>query len=319
LPIAEHGLIGDLQTVALVGTNGTIDWYCCPRFDSPSVFAAILDSTRGGLFRISPERDGWTSKQLYLPDTNVLITRFLMPEGVAEVQDFMPPSHAGQGERRHRLIRRVLAVRGQTRFVVDVAPRFDYARARHTVGLTPHGALFSSPDVAFSLSTSCPLEIVDDRDIRARISLRAGDTATFVFEQVRSSETPLPHSDAAIAAEFQGTVAFWRDWLRRSRYSGRWREMVNRSALTLKLLTYAPSGAIVAAPTTSLPERIGGARNWDYRYTWVRDAAFSIYGLLRLGFSEEAGAFLNWLVGRFRNGEGHESGPLQIMYGIDGC
>jgi hypothetical protein len=132
LPIAEHGLIGDLHTVALVGTDGTIDWYCCPRFDSPSVFAAILDADDGGSFRISPDCEGCSSKQLYLPDTNVLITRFLMPDGVAEVQDFMPPRTGGP-PRRHRMIRRVLAVRGYMRFVVDVAPRFDYARARHEV------------------------------------------------------------------------------------------------------------------------------------------------------------------------------------------
>jgi GH15 family glucan-1,4-alpha-glucosidase len=318
LPIAEHGLIGDLHTVALVGTDGTIDWYCCPRFDSPSVFAAILDRNRGGLYRISPECDGWTSKQLYLPDTNVLITRFLTPEGVGEVQDFMPPSQAGQREHRHRLIRRVLAVRGQMRFVVEVAPRFDYARAHHEVELTPHGAVFSSAELAFSLSTACRLEIADDRDVRTRISLNAGQTASFVFEQIASDEMPQPHPDAEIAAEFEATVAFWRAWLRRSRYSGRWREMVNRSALTLKLLTYAPTGAMVAAPTTSLPERIGGARNWDYRYTWMRDAAFTLYALLRLGFTEEAAAFLNWLEGRFNHTAGRESGPLQIMYGIDG-
>jgi GH15 family glucan-1,4-alpha-glucosidase len=138
LPIAEHGLIGDLHTVALVGTDGTIDWYCCPRFDSPSVFAAILDADRGGLFRIAPAGEGWSSKQLYLPDTNVLITRFLMPEGVGEVQDFMPPPGTGAAAHRHRMIRRVLAVRGQMRFVVDVAPRFDYGRARHEVARTPH-------------------------------------------------------------------------------------------------------------------------------------------------------------------------------------
>ncbi len=130
LPIAEHGLIGDLHTVALVGTDGTIDWYCCPRFDSPSVFAAILDADRGGLFRISSDCDGWRSKQLYLPDTNILITRFLMPDGVGEVQDFMPPPRNGEVAHRHRMIRRALAVRGQMRFVIDVAPRFDYARAR---------------------------------------------------------------------------------------------------------------------------------------------------------------------------------------------
>jgi hypothetical protein len=165
LPIAEHSLIGDLHTAALVGTDGTIDWYCCPRFDSPSVFAAILDADGGGLFRIAPDCDGWSPKQLYLPDTNILITRFLMPGGVGEVQDFMPLPRTGEGARRHRMIRRVVAVRGQMRFVVDVAPRFDYARARHEVALTPHGALFRSPGLGLSLSTHCPLEIVDGGDV----------------------------------------------------------------------------------------------------------------------------------------------------------
>jgi GH15 family glucan-1,4-alpha-glucosidase len=312
LPIAEHGLIGDLHTVALVGTDGTIDWYCCPRFDSPSVFAAILDADRGGLFRIGPDGDGWTSKQLYLPDTNVLITRFLMADGVGEVQDFMVPAHPG------RLIRRVVAVRGEVRFVVDVAPRFDYARARHEVALTEHGAIFRSGELALSVSADYPLEVVGGCDVRARIELRAGETATVVLERVEPGEPPAPYSDADIAAEFGATVAFWRGWLRRSRYSGRWREMVHRSALTLKLLTYAPTGAVLAAPTTSLPEQLGGARNWDYRYTWMRDAAFSLYALLRLGFTEEAGAFMGWLERRFRHAAGRVSAPLQIMYGIDG-
>jgi GH15 family glucan-1,4-alpha-glucosidase len=316
LPIAEHGMIGDLHTVALVGTNGTIDWYCCPRFDSPSVFAAILDADRGGVFRIAPGCDGWTSKQLYLPDTNVLITRFLMPDGVAEVQDFMPPQTAASA-RRHRMIRRVLAVRGQMHFAVEVAPRFDYARVSHEVSLTEHGALFRSPGLALGLSTCCPLETVGGGDVRAHLAVRAGETATFVLDCVEPGEMPAPCRDADVAAEFDATVAFWRGWLRRSRYSGRWREMVHRSALTLKLLTYAPTGAIVAAPTTSLPEKLGGARNWDYRYTWMRDAAFTLYALLRLGFTEEAGAFMNYLQGRFRYAD-RESGPLQIMYGIDG-
>jgi GH15 family glucan-1,4-alpha-glucosidase len=139
-----------------------------------------------------------------------------------------------------------------------------------------------------------------------------------VLDRIQPGELPVPYADADIAAEFDATVAFWRRWLGRSRYGGRWREMVHRSALTLKLLTYAPTGAIVAAPTTSLPEQLGGARNWDYRYTWIRDAAFTLYGLFRLGFTEEAGAFMEWLVGRFRQGADRESGPLQIMYGIDG-
>src|SRR3954451_23080047 len=259
LPIAEHGLIGDLHTIALVGTDGTIDWYCCPRFDSPSVFAALLDADRGGRFGISPDGEESTAKQLYLPDTAVLITRFLTPGGVGEVQDFMPPARPGAGTHRSRLIRRVLAVRGRMRFLVDVAPRFDYARARHDVALTPHGALFRSPELELALSTCCPLEIADDGDVRAHLELRAGETATFVLDRLGPGQTPAPCIDDDVAAAFDATVAFWRAWLRRSSYSGRWREMVHRSALTLKLLTYAPTGAIVAAPTTSLPETLGGA------------------------------------------------------------
>jgi len=216
------------------------------------------------------------------------------------------------------MIRRLLAVRGQMRFVVDVAPRFDYARARHEVALTQHGALFRSPGLGLSLSARCPLEIADGGGIRAWIAVRAGQMATFALDRTGPGETPVPYSDADIAAEFDATVAFWRGWLRRSRYSGRWREMVHRSALTLRLLTYAPTGAVVAAPTTSLPEQVGGARNWDYRYTWIRDAAFTLYALLRLGFTEEAGAFMGWLERRFRHAGERESGPLQIMYGVDG-
>jgi GH15 family glucan-1,4-alpha-glucosidase len=317
LPIAEHGLIGDLHTAALVGTDGTIDWYCCPRFDSPSVFAAILDADRGGAFRISPDGGGWTSKQLYLPDTNILITRFLMPNGVAEVQDFMPPARGGEAH-RHRMIRRVVAIRGAVRLAVAVAPRFDYARASHSVALTPCGAVFASAGLSLGLSTATPLEIVDDADLCGRVELRAGEVATFVLDRVEAGETPLRWSDGDVDAEFDATIAFWRAWLRRSRYSGRWREMVHRSALALKLLTYAPTGAIVAAPTTSLPEQLGGPRNWDYRYTWMRDAAFTVYALLRLGFTDEAAAFMGWLEARFRFSADRDSGPLQVMYGIDG-
>jgi GH15 family glucan-1,4-alpha-glucosidase len=317
LPIAEHGLIGDMHTVALVGTDGTIDWYCCPRFDSPSVFASILDADRGGLFRIAPEFDGWTSKQLYLPDTNILITRFFTPEGVGEVHDFMPPPRPGEAH-RHRIVRRILAVRGEMRFRVDVAPRFDYGRAGHEVAALANGAVFHSRDLRLGLATSFPLAIVDGGDIRACVAVRAGETATLVVDRLEPGENPVSHAESDIEAEFNRTADFWRRWLRQTTYDGRWRETVHRSALTLKLLTYAPTGAIVAAPTTSLPEQLGGGRNWDYRYTWMRDAAFSLYALLRLGFSEEAGAFMGWLEGRFRHAGGRDSGPLQIMYGIDG-
>jgi GH15 family glucan-1,4-alpha-glucosidase len=316
LPIAEHGVIGDLHTVALVGTDGTIDWYCTPRFDSPSVFASILDATKGGYYRIAPTGQDHTVKQLYFPDTNVLITRFLTPDGVVEIEDFMPihrdPSH------RRRLIRRVVAVRGEMRLRVECMPRFDYGRAEHEVELGEAGALFRSPSLTLALSTERPLE-QRGPGVVGEFTLAAGDSATFSLEQADAGVMPPPLHPEEAAALFERTVRYWRGWLAHSRYRGRWREMVHRSALTLKLLTYRPTGAIVAAPTTSLPEQLGGERNWDYRFTWIRDTAFSLYALLRLGFTEEAEAFSGWLGDRFRDcREDSGTGPLQIMYGIDG-
>jgi GH15 family glucan-1,4-alpha-glucosidase len=317
LPIAEHGLIGDLHTVALVGTEGTIDWYCCPRFDSPSVFGAILDSERGGHYRLRPAVDGWTTKQLYFPDSNVLITRFLTPEGVGEVEDFMPVGQTYHGGHRQRLIRRVVAVRGRMHFELECAPRFDYGRERQSAERHAHGALFRAPSCTLALETETPIELVGG-DVRASFVLDPGESATFILEHVEGDYEPHGHTADETRELFEGTVEHWRRWLARSRYTGRWRETVQRSALTLKLLTYQPTGALVAAPTTSLPERLGGERNWDYRYTWIRDAAFSLYALLRLGFTDEAAAFMDWLTHRFRDERPMESGPLQIMYGIDG-
>jgi len=325
LPIAEHGLVGDLHTVALVGTTGTIDWYCCPAFDSPSVFGSILDANTGGFYALHPDGDDWSSKQLYFPDTNILITRFFTPGGVAEVQDFMPIESANTGMHRHRLIRRVVAVRGEMRFLIEVQPRFDYSRAEHEVEMHPHGVLFRSPvltlalegAIAKAMGSQRRLERVDG-GVRATFDLVAGQSQTFVLERVPEDHIARPYPEHETAASFDATVRYWRNWLGHSRYRGRWREMLQRSALTLKLLTYAPTGALVAAPTSSLPEQLGGERNWDYRYTWIRDAAFSLYGLLRLGFTEEASAFMAWLTDRTREWKVGPSGPLQIMYGIDG-
>ena len=317
LPIAEHGLIGDLHSVALVGTDGTIDWYCCPRFDSPSVFASILDARRGGHYRLAPADEGWTSKQLYFPDTNVLITRFLTADGVGEVEDFMPVAQTPDGGHRQRLVRRIVAVRGQVGFEMDCSPRFDYGRAEHTIERHEHGVLFHSASCTLALATETPLRIGDGA-ARASFSLSQGESATFVLEHVVGAYESQRRSATQTRELFEATVAYWRRWLSQSRYTGRWREMVHRSALTLKLLTYQPTGAIVAAATTSLPEQIGGERNWDYRHTWIRDAAFSLYALLHLGFGEEAEAFMGWLTDRFRDCREGESGPLQIMYGIDG-
>ena len=325
LPIAEHGLVGDLHTVALVGTNGTIDWYCCPSFDSPSVFGAILDKNTGGFYSLSPTAEAWTSKQLYFPDTNVLITRFLTEEGVGEVQDFMPIDHAEMAMHRHRLIRRVVVVRGRMGFEIEVQPRFDYARAEHEVEMHPHGVLFRSPDLTLALEGAIARTMGHARTLERRgtgvyatFELGEGDSRSFVLERVPQDHICRPYSERETAAAFESTVGYWRRWVAQSGYRGRWREMVLRSALTLKLLTYAPTGALVAAPTTSLPENLGGERNWDYRYTWIRDAAFSLYGLLRLGFTEEAAAFMGWLTDRMSDWSDGPSGPLQIMYGIDG-
>jgi GH15 family glucan-1,4-alpha-glucosidase len=307
IPIADHGVIGDLRTVALVGIDGTIDWYCPTRFDAPSVFGAILDSAKGGYYRIAPAEE-CSTKQLYVPDTNVLITRFLSPSGVGEVQDFMPVDGS------QRLIRRVACVRGELRFRLECEPRFNYARDRHEVALTGEGAVFSSPELRLELDGPAPLARTQN-GVVGEFVLSAGETATFVLG---SSDGAERLSEPEAGALLDGTVQYWLDWIAQSRYTGRWREMVNRSALTLKLLTYAPTGAIVAATTASLPEQLGGERNWDYRYTWVRDAGFTLYALLRLGFEDEAKAYGQFLSRCFRSGTPNGSGPLQLMYGIDG-
>ena len=316
LPIAEHGLIGDLRSVALVGTNGTIDWYCCPSFDAPSVFAAILDAERGGSFELAAAVPART-KQFYFPDTNVLITRFFTEDGVGEVQDFMPVTGESDEAARHRLIRRVVCVRGSVPFRIKVAPRFDYGASPHTARMLGDVALFESAEKSLALTATVPLEC-DEVDVWADFKLDEGESEVFALDQVDGEVTPRNCARTEAEDEFNTTVAYWRRWLSQSRYRGRWREMVHRSALTLKLLTYAPTGAIVAAPTTSLPEQLGGERNWDYRYVWIRDAAFCVYALLRLGFTGEAKAFMQFVSRYISPGDGNPSGPLQIMYGIDG-
>ncbi len=316
LPIEQYGIIGDLQSVALVGINGSIDWYCYPRVDSPSVFGALLDHGRGGRFQIAPLETDTVPKQLYFPDTNVLITRFLSPHGVGELTDFMYPGlNSHHGRLRRCLIRRVQVVRGSMRFRVDCQPAFDYARARHETIVRPDGAVFDSPDLHLALRASVPLQR-ERHGVGGEFALQAGGSAFFVLAPESDFEAIGPLEAAEIEDAFQSTVQYWRRWLSHCTYQGRWREMVYRSALVLKLLTYQPTGAIVAAATTSLPETPGGTRNWDYRFTWIRDAAFTLYALLRIGFTEEAGQFMDWLEARCR--ELDPDGSLQIVYGIDG-
>ncbi|MFQ5828468.1 MAG: glycoside hydrolase family 15 protein [Candidatus Methylomirabilia bacterium] len=317
LPIEEHGVIGDLHTVALVGTNGSIDWCCLPHFDSPSVFGAILDDQRGGRFQICPTVGGARTQQMYLPDTNILITRFLHPDGVGEVTDFMP-IYGGddQKDRPHRLVRMVLAVRGTVAFHLECCPAFDYARAPHQLEAREHGVLFHTRDLALGLCGSVPIQVEGDGAV-AGFTLEAGQKAAFVLEAAHDpTHVGLQVTASEVETWFRDTREFWRGWLSHCRYYGRWRETVNRSALVLKLLCFEPTGAIVAAPTTSLPERIGGERNWDYRFTWVRDASFTLYAFLRIGFTREAEAFMRWIEARMRELE--PDGALQIAYGIDG-
>ncbi|WP_413759815.1 glycoside hydrolase family 15 protein [Streptomyces sp. MMBL 11-3] len=316
LPIADHGLIGDLRSVALVGTDGTIDWYCCPSFDAPSVFASILDADRGGSFELTAAVPART-KQFYFPDTNVLLTRFFTDDGVGEIQDFMPVDGDTTEADRHRLIRRVLCVRGSIPFRARVAPRFEYGSRPHTARLHDDMVVFESADLSLALTCTEPLEC-DGLDAAVDFKLLEGESAVFALDQVSGDIAPRRCPRAEAEDLFGATVAFWRDWLTASHYRGRWREMVHRSALTLKLLTYAPTGAIVAAATTSLPEQLGGERNWDYRYVWVRDAAFCVYALLRLGFTSEAEQFMAFTARHISPGDGRPTGPLQIMYGIDG-
>src|SRR3954447_1152850 len=321
--IADHGLIGNLRTAALVTTEGSIDWFCSPRFDSPSVFGALLDPDRGGHCSIRPVGTSYTTQQMYLPDTAILITRFLSEDGVGEVVDFMPPA-PGSGPAQHRLVRMVTCVRGALTFDATVAPRFDYGRRKHEVRLTDAGAGFESGDDALTVPAARERDDerlaqvrTEDGDLHAELRLSAGQTRGIVLEW--GAGTPREISPMEIAQDHAETAAFWRTWIKGSTYRGRWREMVERSAITLKLMTYAPTGGLVAAPTTALPEQVGGERNWDYRYTWVRDASFSVRALLGLGFVEEAAAFALWL--RDRVGEragGGDGAPLNIMYRVDG-
>ena len=314
--LRDYGIIGNLHTAALVGVDGSIDWYCFPDFESPSLFAGILDEAKGGHFRIRT-RSYATRNQFYLPDTNVLITRFLTQEGVGEVTDYMPIALGKSGTRPHRIIRQVEAVRGNVPFEMQCVPAFDYGRREHETRLGEAGCQFLALNLGLTLAGFVPLRKAGN-GVEADFRLKEGESVAFVLE---GSETPRGVDDVRLAPSeveeaFRETVAYWRHWIASCTYRGRWREMVNRSALVLKLLTFAPTGAVVAAPTTSIPEEVSGERNWDYRYTWIRDAASTIYALLGIGFTDEAAAFMNWLSERITGQR--TNGSLRPVYRIQG-
>lgn len=324
LPIEDYGLVGNMRTGALVGKNGSVDWLCFPHFDSPSVFGGILDAEKGGTCRVEIN-GGYACRQVYLPDSNVLVTRYTGDHGAAEIVDYMPVGDIGPDAGYHRLIRHVRVIRGEVKVRLYCQPGFDYGREGHAVRLTPEGAEFTS-DTGRRLGLSTVRTLyVDDADpdrpaVVRDFELERGDRVTLEIRYLDSEgHMDEPLSREAEYALFRQTTNYWRDWLRTCTYTGRWRESVRRSALLLKLLTFEPTGAIVAAPTTSLPEHLGGHRNWDYRYSWIRDAAFTLYGLLRIGFTSEARHFIGWLRDRCEAGMADDpNGPLQIVYGIDG-
>jgi GH15 family glucan-1,4-alpha-glucosidase len=314
-PIENYGMIGNMHTVALISKNGSIDWFCSPHFDSPSVFAAILDENKGGHFVISPLEKG-TTKQLYWPETNVLITRFLCDSGVAELIDFMPVLKDGAGGDHNLLIRKVTVLNGKLALKVVCQPAFNYARDEHETVITEKGVCFHSRKMSLGVAANVEFD-QKNSGVAARFDLEEGQSSVFVLQAIdQGMGCGLPFSEKQADEYFRQTVDYWRRWISRCTYTGRWREMVHRSALVLKLLTFEPTGAIIAAPTCSIPEALDGQRNWDYRYVWIRDAAFTVYALIRIGFQQEAARFMEWIHERCRHP--NPDGSLQLMYSIDG-
>jgi GH15 family glucan-1,4-alpha-glucosidase len=312
-PIENYGIIGNLHSIALVGLDGSIDFLCFPQFDSPSVFARLLDDKKGGCFSLSPEFKEMKKRQLYLPDTNVLLTRFLSPDGVGEITDFMPIGADDDGK---KLMRRLTTIRGEVKYRMACCPRFNYGKDRVSIEQAgPNELMFFAGETKVRLRASIPLQISGSDGI-AEFTLAAGKTADFLLENADNEEIADGDLPDVITSSLFQTISYWKDWISRSTYKGRWMEVVNRSALVLKLLTSSQYGSIIAAPTFGLPETIGGPRNWDYRYTWIRDASFTVYSFLRLGYTKEAGEFMGWVEKQCEGIKNQEK--LGIMYSMDG-
>lgn len=315
-PISAYGVIGDTRTAALVGSDGSIDWCCFPRFDSPSVFAAILDAERGGSFVVQP-RDDYTSQQRYFPLTNILVTTFHRHDGggAFEVLDFMPAPGSPAIAAPHEIHRRIRGVYGSVDVEIAFAPRFNYAGAATRVRASADGVSATGAGETLTLTSPTPLSwSVDDKESVARAAIRTAPMEDVWLVLTWGAEECTPLEAAESQAKLEKTAGFWNGWAGALSYRGLYRREVERSALALKLLFYEPTGAVVAAPTTSLPEEIGGVRNWDYRYCWLRDAAFTLSAFNIVGLHEEAERFvhyLQWVAAK--PGE-----PLQIMYGIGG-
>jgi GH15 family glucan-1,4-alpha-glucosidase len=294
-PIENYGIIGDLHTVALVGMNGSIDFLCLPDFDSPSIFASLLDDEKGGYFMISPVIENARQKQLYIPETNILLTRFLSDDGVGEITDFMPLTDTSGS---NTLIRRITNVRGNLSYHMHCSPRFNYGHSDHTAELRDGNEIIfksNGPDaIMIRLKSNIKLEVMGN-DVYADFNLNEGQSADFILDQMSFME-PMPENISGfVSSKMYETINYWKKWVALSKYNGLWSDIINRSALVLKLMTSEKYGSPVASPTFGLPEFIGGNRNWDYRYTWIRDASFTVYAFINLGYIKEAGAFMKWV------------------------
>lgn len=364
LPIENYGLIGNMRTCALIGIDGSIDFMCWPDFDSPSIFCRLLDEKKGGYFSICPPANiTFTTKQQYLPSSNILQTSYIHEDGVTTVVDFFPRPNKSivvpkgvkqmayregmqvQDELKKWLVRRVECIRGKVDLNVEIFPAFDYARGDHSVDillpvhrpgvLVSKTVVFTSKDIKLQLDVTidhgeedaetCPVvtfkkirkEGMRGEGVTAQIHLWEGQQVSFVLRDDIPNHVTRDVTPDVLDLQQHDTQTFWYNWISKSSYKGRWREVVSRSLFILKLLTYEPTGAIIAAPTFSIPEDIGGFRNWDYRFCWVRDSSFTIYILLRMGFTEEADAYMDFISDRFRKSRSPE-GALPIMFTIRG-
>ncbi|UZE10146.1 glycoside hydrolase family 15 protein [Pseudomonas sp. B21-053] len=309
--IDAHGIIGDMRSAALVNDKGSVDFFCWPEFDSPSIFCSLLDTPEAGIFQLSPDLPDARREQIYLPDTNVLQTRWLSDSAVVEVTDLLP---IGDSEDDlPMLMRRVRVVSGTATMRMRCAVRHDYARAKTRARMDEKEVTFEAADQpSLRLSSDQALSL-DGNAAIAEFTLKQGQSAAFLLGAIDDPR----FKEGAAEMCMERTLKFWRDWIGQSNYRGRWREMVNRSALALKLLTSRKHGAILAAATFGLPETPGGERNWDYRYTWIRDASFTVYAFMRLGFVEEANAYMKWMRHRVSDCHG-QSMKINILYAIDG-
>jgi GH15 family glucan-1,4-alpha-glucosidase len=309
-PIENYGVIGNLHTVALVSNAGSIDYLCLPRFDSPTVFAVLLDKDRGGSFSIIPEFTHVTCKQIYLTDSAILVTRFFADEGIAEITDFMPIV-GDNGVLT--IVRKVTAVRGDTNFNLVCQPRFNYAETPHSIVSTDENRIVFKAEDGQELHLWSDIKLVSDQqDVDETFSLKQGETACFVLQNsIEDSGFKTDFHHYCLNC-YNQTYDFWKKWTSQCTFTGRWEETVRRSAITLKLLTSRIYGSVMAAATFALPETLGGLRNWDYRYSWVRDASFAMYVLLRLGFIEDAENYMKWVEANC------VADDMQLMYTMDG-